>query len=45
MIGRWLAASIDVHHQSLWMVNDPVTNVRQSAALSLTGSGFSSGAT
>lgn len=44
MIGRWLAASIDVHHQSLWMVNDPVTNVRQSAALSLTGSSLTSGA-
>lgn len=32
MIGRWLAASVDAQHQSLWVVNDPVTQLRQSGA-------------
>jgi hypothetical protein len=31
MIGRWLAASVDAHQQSLWTVHDPVTQLRRSA--------------
>lgn len=45
MIGRWLAASVDAHHQSLWIINDPVTNVRQSVTTAQAGSGVCSGAT
>lgn len=28
MIGRWLAASVDAHLQSLWLHNDPVTDAQ-----------------
>lgn len=45
MIGRWLVASVDAHHQSLWLVNDPVTNVRQSVTPAQPGSGVVSGTT
>lgn len=43
MIGRWLAASVDAHNQSLWLDNDPVTDIRPNLPASQPGSGVSSG--
>lgn len=44
MIGRWLAASVDAHYQSLWIASDPVTNVLTNVTTGPAGTGMLPGA-